>query len=109
MSRRVTPPSWWARNGIGRTKASREIPISVLRALVLLGGTSTAYKIASIMVITTDEAERRLSTWIEVGAVAKRGDRYQLLPEPREPSAPRRSRRWVEHRLYIPARYRGAP
>lgn len=47
--------------------------------------------------------------WIEVGAVAKRGDRYQLLPEPREPSAPRRSRRWVEHRLYIPARYRGAP
>lgn len=71
-----------------------ETPFSVLRALVLLGGSATLGQIVGKMWMQPDVVTRRLETWLSVGAVERRGDRWCLLPLEDEPRTryPRASR-----------------
>lgn len=71
-----------------------ETPFSVLRALVLLGGTATLGQIVGKMWLQPSVVERRLETWRSVGAVELRGLRWHLIPLKDEPRSryPRASR-----------------
>ena len=71
-----------------------ETPFSVLRALVLLGGSATLAQIVGKMWLQPGEVEERLETWRSVGAVDRQGQRWRLIPLPDEPRSryPRESR-----------------
>ena len=71
-----------------------ETPHSVLRALVLLGGTATLAQIMEKMWIHPSDVEARLETWRSVGAVERQGQRWRLVPLEDEPRTryPRASR-----------------
>jgi DNA-binding IclR family transcriptional regulator len=58
---------------------------SVLRALVLLGGTGTLAQIVSKMWVNPSEVQERLETWRSVGAVERIGERWKLIPVLDEP------------------------
>ena len=61
-----------------------EAPISVLRALVLLGGSGTLGQVVGKMWLRPSDVERRVETWRSVGAVELRGARWHLIPLPEE-------------------------